>query len=181
MLQTIAYELSPSDGQVVALAEHHENYANLCNRIADIILSLSTDKKLVRLKVAQSAIDRDPSLNAVTERKFIVNPTRYRRLAVNRVFHDLGCDRGKRYTGDDFVDIDTSLATLKVNSLNQPFALTMDIKMFRTRTKVRLPVPCRYSEVTGSDWLPAGKAILVRNKNTWRVVVAVDIPDGDDE
>ena len=184
MQRSVSYELSPNADQVASLLEVFRDYSDLCNWLADIVRRhpVGVTKKVMSVKVARVAVLGLPELNEVTKDGFKIIPSRYVWLALTRVIGGLGRDKDRRYTAQDYVDVDSKLARFKLNNeLNQPFDLVFSIKEFRTADRVRLDVPCRYcGEVEGFDWLPLGNVILVHNRNIWRVVVAVDVPDDDD-
>jgi hypothetical protein len=179
MSQVVAYELLPSDEQKSLLTEFVADYLGTCNRIADIMRHVKVtyhrglhEDRLASLKVCQKALDASTEFDALTESGNLIVPSRYKALAVNRVHADLGRDLDKTYNGDEFVNLDKTVMALKTDifAANRD---TMELKMFRSPTKVRLPIPCRYGEVEGFDWLPAGRAILVHRNGVWRVVVAL--------
>jgi len=193
MLQIYAYQLKPTQEQVIKLMGLHHDYAALCSRVADVVRSLvkgntlpsdkEVNEKIGGMSEFRETVNVGDEGDEVLVRRI---PARYVALAINRIQKDMSNNRYISYTGTDPVNIDCDLCTPKVNKIDEPFRMSVTVKCFGSAKNTREDVTCTSVGVTDDfSHLKAGQAILVQDITEsggiitaiWRLVTAVENPE----
>jgi len=169
MLTVVQYSLSPNEEQRQALLGLCGDYADLRNRMLGAVSQYTTVDIRTLSAAVNELLDGEEGI-----------PTRYISLAERSVIWHLKRNPEVKFDAWYSVDLDAAVATpTLIGTISKTIPqLAMSIKMFHTKKRERLLVPCSYKSTTMAPASKVGGAVLQHdNGYEWTVLVTVEVPN----